>query len=128
MDEPKTPPTHLGSCRYVDLCRGALDLSIIQGPFPVAPCQTLISRFATFPIAVGGSHRTPVAHSILGQLGGLRLIRALLSAPLLVWQRCGAVLLGYCYGADTQAHSDALIWTTFCSRTDSLGLGFGAQG
>jgi hypothetical protein len=24
-------------------------LSIIQGPFSVAPCQTLISRFATFP-------------------------------------------------------------------------------
>jgi hypothetical protein len=28
--------------------RGVLDLSIIQGPFCVAPCQTLISRFATF--------------------------------------------------------------------------------
>jgi uncharacterized protein YjbJ (UPF0337 family) len=26
-----------------------LDLSIIQGPVSVAPCQTLISRFATFP-------------------------------------------------------------------------------
>jgi hypothetical protein len=25
-----------------------LDSSIVQGPFPVAPCQTLISRFATF--------------------------------------------------------------------------------
>jgi hypothetical protein len=25
-----------------------LDLSIIQGPFSVAPCQTLVSRFATF--------------------------------------------------------------------------------
>jgi hypothetical protein len=25
-----------------------LDLSIIQGPFSVAPCRTLISRFATF--------------------------------------------------------------------------------
>jgi hypothetical protein len=25
-----------------------LDLSIVQGPFSVAPCQTLISRFATF--------------------------------------------------------------------------------
>jgi hypothetical protein len=25
-----------------------LDSSIIQGPFSVAPCQTLISRFATF--------------------------------------------------------------------------------
>ena len=27
-------------------------MSIIQGPFSVAPCQTLISRFATFCIAV----------------------------------------------------------------------------
>jgi hypothetical protein len=26
-----------------------LDSSIIQGPFSVAPCQTLVSRFATFP-------------------------------------------------------------------------------
>jgi hypothetical protein len=32
---------------------GVLDLSIIQGPFSVAPCQTLISRFfATFSLAV----------------------------------------------------------------------------
>jgi hypothetical protein len=30
MDESKTPPTHLGSCRYLDLYRGVLDLSIIQ--------------------------------------------------------------------------------------------------
>jgi hypothetical protein len=27
-------------------------LSIVQGPFSVAPCQTLVSRFATFSIAV----------------------------------------------------------------------------
>ena len=26
-----------------------MDSSIIQGPFSVAPCHTLISRFATFP-------------------------------------------------------------------------------
>jgi hypothetical protein len=25
-----------------------LDSSIVQGPFSVAPCQTLVSRFATF--------------------------------------------------------------------------------
>jgi hypothetical protein len=25
MDESKTPPTHLGSCRYLDLYRGVLD-------------------------------------------------------------------------------------------------------
>jgi hypothetical protein len=32
-------------------------LSIIQGPFSVAPCQTLVSRFATFssPYGAGGS-------------------------------------------------------------------------
>jgi hypothetical protein len=30
MDESKTPPTHLGSCRYLTLYRGVLDLSIIQ--------------------------------------------------------------------------------------------------
>jgi hypothetical protein len=29
-------------------CRGVLDSSIIQGPVSVAPCQTLVSRFATF--------------------------------------------------------------------------------
>jgi hypothetical protein len=30
-----------------------LDLSIIQGPFSVAPCQTLVSRFATFASPCG---------------------------------------------------------------------------
>jgi hypothetical protein len=30
MDKSKTPPSHLGSCRYLTLCRGVLDLSIIQ--------------------------------------------------------------------------------------------------
>jgi hypothetical protein len=30
MDESKTPPNHLGSCRYLTLHRGVLDLSIIQ--------------------------------------------------------------------------------------------------
>ena len=46
----------------------------------------------------------PMASTILNQLGGLRLVRALLSSPLLVWQRCGAVLLGYCYGMDPAGH------------------------
>jgi hypothetical protein len=52
-------------------------LSIIQGPFSfsVAPCQTLISRFATFFIGVGefaaaASLRTalspPLASAVLG--------------------------------------------------------------
>jgi hypothetical protein len=48
MDESKTPPTHLGSCRYLTLSQGVLDLSIIQEPFSIIKCQTLISRFATF--------------------------------------------------------------------------------
>jgi hypothetical protein len=52
MDKSRNPPAHLGSCRYLTLYRGVLDSSIIQGPFSVAPCQTLISRFATFFIAV----------------------------------------------------------------------------
>jgi hypothetical protein len=30
MDKSKTPPNHLGSCRYLTLYRGVLDLSIIQ--------------------------------------------------------------------------------------------------
>jgi hypothetical protein len=30
IDESKTPPSHLGSCRYLTLYRGVLDLSIIQ--------------------------------------------------------------------------------------------------
>jgi hypothetical protein len=48
MDESKTPPLHLGSCRYLSLCRGVLDLSIVQKPISITKCQTLISRFATF--------------------------------------------------------------------------------
>ena len=32
---------------------GVWDLSIVQGPFSVAPCQTLALRFATFFIGVG---------------------------------------------------------------------------
>jgi hypothetical protein len=30
MDKTKTPSAHLGSCRYLTLRRGVLDLSIIQ--------------------------------------------------------------------------------------------------
>jgi hypothetical protein len=48
MDESKTLSTHLGSCRYLTLYRGVLDLSIIQMPFSITKCQTPISRFATF--------------------------------------------------------------------------------
>jgi hypothetical protein len=55
MDESKTPPNNLGSCRYQTLCRGVLDLSIIQGPFSITKCQTLVSRFATFSSQYGGA-------------------------------------------------------------------------
>jgi hypothetical protein len=34
-----------------------LDSSIIQGPFSIAPCQTLISRFATFSSLYGSKNR-----------------------------------------------------------------------
>jgi hypothetical protein len=37
-------------------------LSIIQGPFSVAPCPTLALRFATFSIAVSGSWLSRGAH------------------------------------------------------------------
>jgi hypothetical protein len=37
MDKSKTPLTHLGSCRYLTLYRGVLDLSIIQ-PFSITKC------------------------------------------------------------------------------------------
>jgi hypothetical protein len=48
MDQSKTPRHDCRSCRYLSLRRGVLVLSIVQGPLSVAPCQTLISRFATF--------------------------------------------------------------------------------
>jgi hypothetical protein len=44
----QNPSTHLGSCRYLTLHRGVLDLSIIQWPFSITKCLTLVSRFATF--------------------------------------------------------------------------------
>jgi hypothetical protein len=45
--------THMYTC-YV----GVLDSSIIQGPFPVAPCQTLTLRFATFSSLQAGRRST----------------------------------------------------------------------
>jgi hypothetical protein len=41
MDKSKTPQHKVRQRRDLQLCRGVLDLSIIQGPFCVAPCQTL---------------------------------------------------------------------------------------
>jgi hypothetical protein len=48
----------LGSCRYLTLYGGVLDLSIIQGPFSITKCQTLISRFATFASLYDTRHTT----------------------------------------------------------------------
>jgi hypothetical protein len=46
-----------------------LDSSIIQGPFSVAPCRTLISRFATFSSQYTGG-RSPVRRLVAAQLLG----------------------------------------------------------
>jgi hypothetical protein len=51
MDKSKTPPTHLGSCRYLTLCRGVLDLSIIQLPFSITKCTNLSITIRNFFIA-----------------------------------------------------------------------------
>jgi hypothetical protein len=51
MDKSKTP-RHKSRWHDPKWVGGVLDSSISQGPFSVAPCQTLVSRFATFFIAV----------------------------------------------------------------------------
>jgi hypothetical protein len=43
-------------------------MSIVQGPFSVAPCQTLISRFATFPLIA-----VPHAHAAAAEAAGPEL-------------------------------------------------------
>ena len=54
-DEPRADAQR---CKRCELARthtyaaNVWDLSIVQGPFSVAPCQTLTLRFATFSIAV----------------------------------------------------------------------------
>jgi hypothetical protein len=48
MDKSKTPRYKVRQRHDPKRVGGVLDPSIIQGPFSVAPCQTLISRFATF--------------------------------------------------------------------------------
>jgi hypothetical protein len=46
---PADFPRHDGTLyRGLHVRRWGLDVSIVQGPFSVAPCQTLASRFATF--------------------------------------------------------------------------------
>jgi hypothetical protein len=69
MDESKTPPTHLGSCRYLTLCRGVLEfarhsISILYHEVP-NPSLTIRDFF----IAVGA----PV---LRGGMGNGRLSRS----------------------------------------------------
>jgi hypothetical protein len=45
---PKPLGTKLDSGTIYNRAEVFLDLSIVQEPFSVAPCQTLISQFATF--------------------------------------------------------------------------------
>jgi hypothetical protein len=49
MDKSKTPRHKVRERHDPKWVGGVLDSSIIQGAFSVAPCQTLVSRFATFP-------------------------------------------------------------------------------
>ena len=46
-----------------------MDSSIIQGPVSVAPCQTLISRFATFPSQGEGRLSAAALQQALHRLG-----------------------------------------------------------
>jgi hypothetical protein len=46
------------------------DLSIVQGPFSAAPCQTLAFRFATVCVAVGAAHA--VRRRGAGRAGAVR--------------------------------------------------------
>jgi hypothetical protein len=39
MDKSQTPRHDCRSCRYITLCRGVLDLSIIQSPFSITKSQ-----------------------------------------------------------------------------------------
>jgi ABC-type sulfate/molybdate transport systems ATPase subunit len=58
---------------------GAWDLSIIQGPFSVAPCQTLASRFATIaPLLQVGDRGSRLSG---GQKQRVAIARALVNRP-----------------------------------------------
>jgi hypothetical protein len=58
-------------------------MSIIQGPIPVAPCQTLVSRFATFASLYSGQARLLHAtRASLMRLGGTLTSRCPPPPPL----------------------------------------------
>jgi hypothetical protein len=54
MDKSQTPRHKVRKRHDPKWVGGVLDLSIVQGPFSVAPRQTRISRFATFSPHHGG--------------------------------------------------------------------------
>jgi hypothetical protein len=54
MEESKTLWREYTPCRYLTLCRGVSDLSIIQSPFSITKCQTLYLTIRNFFIAAGG--------------------------------------------------------------------------
>jgi hypothetical protein len=57
MDKSKTPRCKVRWRHDPKWVGGVLDSSIIQGPFSVAQCQTLKSRFATFSSPYSASFR-----------------------------------------------------------------------
>jgi hypothetical protein len=59
MDKSKTPRHKVGERHDPKWIGGVLDSSIVQGAFSVAPCQTLISRFATFSSSQGRALMEP---------------------------------------------------------------------
>jgi hypothetical protein len=52
MDKPKTPRRNGRSYRYLTLCRGVLDLSIIQWPFSINEVPNLSITIRKIFIAV----------------------------------------------------------------------------
>jgi hypothetical protein len=77
MDTSQTPRHDCRSCRYLTLCRGVLDLSIIQGPFSITKCQILVSRFRNFFIAVSPQRGLAIESASVWKARGSGAARAL---------------------------------------------------
>jgi hypothetical protein len=56
-----------------------MDLSIIQGPFSVAPCHALVSRFATFSSPTSPTSSSPPEKSRCARLAELSRVPSVLS-------------------------------------------------
>ena len=91
-----------------------MDLSIVQGPFSVAPCQTLISRFATFPsryqghcaVFLGASEYALLLAGVAGcplVLGGLlaRLTGRFAAEGVVVGATAATMTVALVFGAAT---------------------------